>query len=124
MPEFVGLGEQVVRNDEIYATGNPEDSAAFGYQERYAEYRFTNNRVSGLFNSIATGNIDEWHLAQQFGTMPTLGSAFVEENAPFQRVLAAGAQANNMEFLADFLFQIKSTRPIPAFGIPGGNMGL
>lgn len=125
MPEFVGLGEQAVRNDEIYCNGiDSEDSAAFGYQERYAEYRFTNNRISGLFRSTSPGNIDEWHLAQQFGSRPTLSSAFIEENAPFARVLAAGSQADNMQFLADFLFQVRSTRPLPAFGIPGGNMGL
>lgn len=125
MPEFVGLGEQAVRNDEIYVQGTAEDTATFGYQERYAEYRFSSNRIAGLFRSKAPLTIDEWHLAQRFDNLPTLSSTFIEENAPFSRILAAGTDADNMQFLCDMLFSIKSTRPIPAFGIPGsGGLSL
>jgi hypothetical protein len=123
MPEFAALGEQVIRNDEIYADGTAADQNAFGYQERYAEYRYLCNRVSGLFRSTATGTIDTWHLAQKFTTLPTLGDTFIKETAPWARVLAAGSQADNMQFLCDMLISMKSTRPIPAYGIPGGLKG-
>ena len=122
-PEFMGLGEQAIRNDEIYATGFAADTNTFGYQERYGEYRFSYNRVAGLFRSQVTGNIDEWHLAQQFGTLPTLGEEFIQENAPFGRIFAAGDTALPQTALVDILFDIRSTRPLPAFGVPGGLKG-
>ena len=122
-PEFMGLGEQAIRNDEIYATGLAADVNTFGYQERYGEYRFSLNRLAGLFRSMVTDNIDEWHLAQNFGALPTLGEEFIQENAPFARVFAAGDETANQHALVDILFDIKSTRPLPAFGIPGGLKG-
>jgi len=123
-PEFAALGEQAVRNDEIYATGTPaQDDLAFGYQERYAEYRFKNNRVSGLFRTKNTGSITQWHLAQSFLTPPTLSNTFIQENAPWDRVLAAGTQADAMQFLADILFETKLTMSLPAYGVPGSLLG-
>lgn len=133
MPEFVGLGEQAVTSAEIYFTGNwgaqgsGADDAVFGYQERYAEYRFSNNRVAGLFRTGVSfagppveNDIDEWHLAQQFASRPLLNQTFVEETAPFARILAAGSAADGMQFLCDLMVTMKSTRPIPAFGVPAG----
>lgn len=122
-PEFAGLGEQAIRQDEIFATGAAADALTFAYQERYGEYRFSNNRIAGLFRSTATGNIDEWHLAQEFASAPTLGDTFVKENAPWTRVFAAGEDAAKMHVLCDILFNVKSTRPLPAYGIPGGLKG-
>lgn len=123
MPEFAALGEQVVRNDEIWVTGQGTDSQAFGYQERYAEYRFAVNRTAGKFRSTNTGAIDQWHLGLNFTSQPTLGATFVAEQAPFNRVLAAGSTADNQQFYADLLFNIRSTRPLPAYGVPGGLPG-
>lgn len=122
-PEFAALGEQAVRNDEIYCDGSGADPDAFGYQERYGEYRFSYNRLAGRFRSRVASNIDEWHLAQNFATRPTLGTTFIRENAPFDRAFAAGATANNQQVLVDMLFDITSTRPLPAYGIPGGLKG-
>lgn len=122
-PEFAALGEQAIRNDEIYATAGAADDDAFGYQERYGEYRWSNNRIAGLFRSQATSTIDQWHLAQKFASLPTLGPTFIVENAPFDRVLAAGETAAGQQMLCDILFKIKATRPLPAYGIPGGLKG-
>lgn len=122
-PEFAGLGEQAIRVDEIYATGFSTDSNAFGYQERYGEYRFSYNRIAGRFRSQITTNIDEWHLAQWFNPQPTLGDTFIKEDAPFARVFAAGTNANDQQAIIDMLFEVKSTRPLPAYGVPGGLTG-
>lgn len=122
-PEFAALGEQAVRYDEIWAAGDNNDTLTFGYQERYGEYRFSNNRIAGLFRSQVPGNIDEWHLAQVFSSLPTLSDTFIREDAPFARVLAAGDSAASQQILVDALFKIKSTRPLPAYGIPGGMRG-
>lgn len=120
-PVFAHLGEQVVRNDEIFYTVNNAavNAAAFGYQERWAEYRHRPNRISGYFRSIVAGNIDEWHLAEQFSALPVLNSAFITSTTPASRVLAAGAGANGMQVLFDSVFKIKTTRAMPMFSVPG-----
>lgn len=122
-PAFAHLGEQVVRNDEIYAKGDNQanELLAFGYQERWAEYRHRPSRISGLFRSTATGTIDPWHLAEEFATRPSLNATFITEvaKATVERTLAAGAQADKMQVLFDSVFRIKTTRPMPMYSVPG-----
>lgn len=118
-PVFAHLGEQAIRNDEIWCDGSANDVLTFGYQERWAEYRHRPSRISGLFRSTSAGNIDEWHLAQQFGGLPALNSTFITEDVPMARILAAGAGAANMHCLFDSVFKIKTTRAIPMFSVPG-----
>ncbi|WNK12583.1 MAG: major capsid protein [Microvirus sp.] len=119
-PVFANLGEQAVRNDEIFCVGTGgTDTATFGYQERWAEYRYRQSKITGLFKSTTTLNIDEWHLSQQFGALPTLNSTFITQSTPGTRVLAAGAQANGMQVLFDSVFHIRCTRPIPTYSVPG-----
>jgi Capsid protein (F protein) len=119
-PVFANLGEQAVLNKEIYFQNiSANDDGVFGYQERWAEYRYHPSRISGLFRSTASGTIDGWHLAQRFTTPPTLNNAFIEENPPMSRVLAVGASANGQHFLFDSIFKIKATRPMPMYSVPG-----
>ena len=88
-PLLAHLGEQVVSNQEIYVSGvAATDSAAFGYQERYAEYRHENSKISGAFRSSAATPLDAWHLSQEFGSLPTLGDTFIQANSPWNRVQA------------------------------------
>lgn len=120
-PVFAHLSEQIIRNDEIFVTGvDATDAAAFGYQERWAEYRYRPSKITGLFRSTSAGTIDPWHCAQVFSGLPTLNSTFISSIPPFARNLAAGSAANNMQFLCDMLFQINCTRPMPMFSVPGG----
>jgi hypothetical protein len=81
-PALAHLGEQTVLNKEIYAQGTSTDDLTFGYQERYAEYRYKPSQITGKFRSNATGTLDSWHLAQNFGSLPALNSSFIEENPP------------------------------------------
>lgn len=119
-PVFAMLGEQPVLNEEIYFSGvNATDNAVFGYQERWAEYRYHPSRITGLFRSTTAGTIDGWHLAQRFTSLPTLNSTFIEDNPPMERVLAVGAAANGQEFIFDSIFSINATRPLPMFSVPG-----
>ena len=77
-PAFATLGEQALLNKEIYVTGNStQDNSVFGYQERWAEYRYNPSRISSLFRSTAAGTIDPWHLAEKFTALPTLSSSFI-----------------------------------------------
>jgi hypothetical protein len=118
-PAFATLGEQAVLNKEIYATGAAADNNVFGYQERWAEYRYKPSQITGLFRSTTTGTLDAWHLAQKFTSLPTLNSTFIEETPPVSRIVAVGAAANGQQFLFDSFFDITMARPMPMYSVPG-----
>lgn len=118
-PAFAMLGEQPVYNREIYVRGDSNDAGVFGYQERWAEYRYKPSQISSLFKSTSAGTIDAWHLAQRFTSLPTLNSSFIEENPPVSRVVAVGAQANGQQFIFDSFFDCKTVRPMPLYSVPG-----
>lgn len=119
-PVFAHLGEQAIENREIWDDGDPTVGVGtFGYQERWAEYRHRPSRITGLFRSTAAGAIDQWHLAQNFASLPVLNSQFIQDNPPLARVLAAGSSADGMQILFDSVFKIKTTRPMPMFSVPG-----
>jgi hypothetical protein len=118
-PAFAMLGEQAVLNREIYCTGGATDSQVFGYQERWAEYRYNPSQISGLFKSTSAGTIDPWHLAQKFTSLPTLNSTFIQDTPPVSRIVAVGAGANGQQFLLDTFFDIKAARPLPMYSVPG-----
>lgn len=120
-PVFAHLGEQAVLSREIFADGTANDNTVFGYQERWGEYRYRPNQIAGLFRSTATGNIDEWHYAEQFSSRPNLNNTFITDPsaAVFQRSMAAGSAANNQQVLMDIRFRINATRPMPTYSVPG-----
>lgn len=115
-PSLAHLGEQAVLNKEIYAQGTDEDDEVFGYQERYAEYRYKPNQITGKLRSTSATSLDVWHLAQKFENLPVLNSEFIVDNPPLDRVLAV---TDEPEILLDCWFGMKSTRPMPLFGVPG-----
>ena len=116
-PAFSHIGEQEVLNKEIWADGSANDDLTFGYQERYAEYRYKPSRISGQFRSdLGASTLDPWHLAIDFGSLPTLNSTFIEDNSPWDRVQAV---TNLSDFIGDFAFNYRCTRPMPTYGVPG-----
>ena len=119
-PAFANLGEQAVLNKEIYVTGDAtQDNAVFGYQERWAEYRYKPSQISGLMKSTAAGTLDGWHLAQNFTSLPTLNASFIEESPPVSRALAVGEVANGQQFIFDSFFEVRMARPMPMYSVPG-----
>lgn len=117
-PAFAHLGEQAVLNKEIYVTGTSTDNDVFGYQERYGEYRYHPSMVTGLFRSTTASNIDLWHLAQEYSSLPTLNQTFIEETPPVDRVIAVPSSTGK-QFLFDSLFEVVAARPLPMYGVPG-----
>lgn len=115
-PTLAHLGEQVVYNKEIYAQGTDVDNGVFGYQERYAEYRYKPSMITGKLRSTDAQTLDVWHLAQKFDTLPKLNQDFIEENPPINRVIAV---QNEPQFFADFWFDLKTSRPMPVYSVPG-----
>lgn len=121
-PAFAHLGEQAILNKEIYTTGvQATDDAVFGYQERWAEYRYHPSQTTGFFNSTTATPLDAWHLAEKFGSAPALNSTFLADptGAVLSRALAAGAAANNQQIIGDIFFDVTATRPMPIYSVPG-----
>jgi hypothetical protein len=114
-PALANLGEQSVLNKEIYCDGSANDDNVFGYQERWAEYRYKPSRITGLYRSNATGSLDSWHLAQDFASLPTLNSSFIEEDPPVDRVIATPTKPH---FQMDCYFKMVCARPMPTYSIP------
>lgn len=116
-PTFAHLGEQAIELREIYAQGSEADTTVFGYQERYAEYRYKPSQITGKFrSSVANGSLDMWHLSQFFENAPTLNEEFIIENPPIKRIIAV---QDEPEFLLDIGFRYITVRPMPMFGTPG-----
>lgn len=119
-PVFSMLGEQAVLRKEIYTRGVPaEDDLVFGYQERWAEYRYNPSMITGLFRSTTGANIDVWHLSQEFGAAPTLNATFIEDTPPVERITAVGAAAQGQQFLFDGFFSANVSRAMPMYSVPG-----
>lgn len=118
-PAFAMLGEQAILNKEIYVDGSTNDEGVFGYQERWAEYRYNPSEIVGLFRSTATAPLDAWHLAQKFGSLPTLNQTFIEETPPLARVLAVGTEAVGAQIIMDGFYSIRAARPLPLYSVPG-----
>lgn len=116
-PVFANLGEQAVLRGEIYARGTADDALVFGYQERWAEYRYSPSMVTGLFRSTSAGTIDPWHLAQNFTAAPVLNQSFIEENPPLARVLAV--TSTGKQLLYDGFITARVARPMPMYSVPG-----
>lgn len=116
-PVLANIGEQAILNKEIYAQGNKADEEAFGYQEAWADYRYKPSKVTGLFRSNAQQSLDAWHYAQDYDALPTLSTAWMEQNdTEMKRTLAV---QNQPDFIADFYFMNKTTRCMPVYSIPG-----
>lgn len=118
-PAFAHLGEQAVLNKEIYCRGDANDGLTFGYQERWAEYRYNPSEICGLFKSTVASPIDAWHLSQKFTSLPALNASFIEDTPPVSRVVAVGSGANGQQFLFDGFYDAKWVRPMPMYSVPG-----
>lgn len=117
-PSLSNLGEQPVLAKEIYCDGSAADETVFGYQERFAEYRYANSKITGLMRSNPTSgdSVDIWHLSQNFANHPTLSQDFIEESVPLDRVVAT---PDEPKFYFDSYFSINCIRPMPTYAIPG-----
>ena len=115
-PALAHIGEQSVLNKEIYAQGTADDLNTFGYQERYAEYRYKPSEITGLFRSSAAASLDPWHVSEEFGSLPALNATFIQDNTPMDRVKAVTTEP---DFIMDCYFKLTCARPMPMYGVPG-----
>lgn len=117
-PIFASLSEQPVLVENIYAQGTNVDKEAFGYQEAWAEYRYEPNMVTGYMRSNATGSLDVWHYADNYNARPHLSSEWIDETTEnIDRTIAVTSQLTH-QFIGDYYFKTKWTRPMPVYSVP------
>lgn len=110
VPLFANLGEQEVKNKEIYANHTDPDGV-FGYQARYAEYRYLPDEIHGDFRS----SLSYWHLGRKFENSPSLNGTFVECN-PRTDIFAVQTDVHHIWTMLQF--NITAIRPLPRFANP------
>lgn len=117
-PRFAHLGEQAVRNKEIFVSGDKTtDEGIFGYQSRYAEYKYIPSRVAGDFRD----SLKYWHLGRFFQSTPSLNGQFVsltpQNQTAFNRIFAVTSN-NESHFYCYFLMKVHSRQELPRYGVP------
>lgn len=135
-PVLANIGEQPVLKKEIYFDGvragiledyeNGFDAAhadeAFGYQEAWADYRYKPSFVTGAFRSNYAQSLDSWHYADDFegnsANFVADANFMIETKNNIDRTLAVSSDVED-QFLCDFHFNLKCTRVMPVFSIPG-----
>lgn len=124
-PSLAHIGEQAVNMIELYTqdptqdtgtTGTPDNERVFGYQERYAEYKYKPSKITGKLRSNDAATLDAWHLSQEFSSLPGLNQTFIEETPPMSRVVAVNTEP---DFLMDCYFKVNCARPMPLYSVPG-----
>jgi len=122
-PVFSMLGEQAVRTQEIFqAANNTPATPTWGYQERWAEYRYTPNEITGVLRSTAAQPLDWWHYAEEFSAEPTLNEDFITDKT--QETLARSlATAPSAQWSAQIIMDIQHdstvARLMPTYSVPG-----
>lgn len=118
-PVFANIGEQAIKNKEIYAQGTVKDDEVFGYQEAWADYRYRPNRVTGEMRSSAPQSLDVWHLGDDYKSLPSLSDSWIREDSKtVNRVLAVSDDVSAQLF-CDIYIRNLCTRPMPLYSIPG-----
>ena len=115
-PALAHLGEQPVYNKEIYAQSDSNDDLVFGYQERWAEYRYKPSHITGKLRSTYATSLDIWHLSEEFSSLPTLSSTFITSAPPIDRTLAVTSEP---QFVLDSFINVHTVRPMPVYSTPG-----
>lgn len=118
-PVFANLGEQAVKNKEIYAQGTDTDDEVFGYQEAWAEYRYKPSRISGELRSQYAQSLDLWHLGDDYAQLPALSDSWIrEDKTNIDRTLAVTSAVSH-QFIADIFVKNSEVRVMPLYSIPG-----
>lgn len=117
VPQFANLGEQPVKKKEIMLTGTETDEETFGYQEAWADYRMKPNRVSGKMRSNATGTLDFWHYADNYGKVPTLSQEWMAEGK--EEIARTLIVQDEPQFFGAIRIANNTTRRMPLYSVPG-----
>lgn len=112
-PDFAHLGEEPVTTSEVYFDwSDPNDlTTAFGYNQRYASYKYAYSNVHGTFKK----ELAFWHLSREFETKPYLNQTFITCR-PRTDIFAAGGETDYI--WCQLYHKAEAVRPIPYFSVP------
>lgn len=111
--------DQPIFGEELYAFNSYGSRKIFGYQEAYADYKYEPSRISGEFRSGHANSLDSWHYADEYSSVPTLGSDWIQETPDYiDRTLAVQSETAH-QFLFDFKFDNTWVRPMSMYTMPG-----
>ena len=124
-PILQNIGDQTVLITELYTqdptqdtggTGTPDNDRVFGYQERYADYKYARSMITGLFRSNCTSSLEAWHLSEEFTALPGFDQTFIEQNTPMDRAIKVTSEPH---LILDAYFNVQAARPMHLYSIPG-----
>ena len=115
MPEFANIGEVAVPKSELVAGA----TGTFGYQEAWYEYRYMQNSIKGYMSPLANDTLlNSYTYAQSLSQNPVLNEDFIKESrASFDKTCIS--TGSKYQFYGDFYLDLKMTRPLPVYSIPG-----
>jgi len=115
IPDFAHLGEQEVKNKEVFVDYNEAvdlNEATFGYQSRYSECKFQNSTSHGDFRT----SLAFWHMDRLFAVRPGLNGSFIESD-PTLRIFAITDP--DLDHLWCMVYNdVSAVRPLPYYGTP------
>ena len=118
-PILAHLGEQPIYKKELCAKGTDSDNAVFGYQERWAEYKYGQQIITGEMNSKYAQSLDIWHYGDFYEDVPTLAQNWVEETPEYIDRTIAVPSTTQHQFKFDIVSNCIFTRPMPVYCTPG-----
>lgn len=116
-PSFAHLGEQEVYDYEVFQEpgtmpGDRTTATVFGYQSRYADWKYMSSRAAGDFRE----SLDFWHLTRKFESLPLLGGTFVTyEDELSDRVFSVSDVDHAWLYVHN---NVSVKRSLPYFGTP------
>ena len=112
-PEFQHIGEQEIKNYELFWNNDEVDEETFGYTPRYAEYKQQPSSVHGDFRN----DLKYWHMGRVFDSRPNLNDLFVTA-VPTTRIFNV-TDINVDKLWVQIYNNVKAVRPMAVYGEPG-----
>lgn len=111
-PIFANLGEQAIKNSEIYLADTIDPNGDFGYLPRYSEYRYGVSHVTGQMRD----DLEYYHLGRRFDEQPLLNESFLNCE-PSKRIFAVTDEEEHPIY-AHIIVDHKVQRKLPKYGTP------
>lgn len=128
-PLLANIGEQPVYKYELFLSDkdNNENNAVFGYNEPWADYRYSFNKLTGFLsvnNPLSLSKL--YAYTEKYANSPVLGEQWMypDKRIIGNTLLLVGDENNSNtefihQFLADFYFKFTCERKMPVYSIPG-----
>lgn len=117
-PEFAHLGEQAIKNSELFIANTATDDATFGYTGIFNELRYLPNRVTGQMRSDVTASYDNWHMARDFATTPPLNTELTSMADSLADLMRPFAVTSQPPLLGVLSIGLDAIRPLPFIAEP------